>query len=241
MSGEELPPLKSTQGRTCVSKCHEKDVSYFHPVILSAISNKFRNSCAIYPVYVRNDMHELDMIFDDECRVEDNKDHQLPDELDSVLLSFNFNPKDFLVGVYDLKSFDDVIYWTLENKDLPFNTIKRVHNCAWKAYGNKFKYLSGEVLEYYYDLAKIHWLRDYINEIRKRYSFEITSRISPSNELYDVILNRYFDYDFFVQALKDYIENNAKQWDKIVSHYGGIKNFVFDKLIGLIDKDMGIE
>ncbi len=153
------------------------------------------------------------MIYADTCRLEDNHIYQPPDELESLLLSFYFNPADFLTSIYDLHSFDQVIYWTLENNHLPFNTIKRVHNCAWKVYGSRMEEISSGVIDYYYDIAKLHWLKDYAKIIQNKYSFNFVTKQNFNNinntqeEIYEILATKYFDYNFFQQTSKNMFMN----------------------------------
>ena len=251
----EKLPLKSINNRRCLTKCYPKNEHYLHPTILTVIAAD-QNSCAIDPTYSKNS----NIIYNDICRLEDNKTYEPPNELESILLDFYFNPQDFLINMYNLYSFDQVIYWTLENDELPFDTIKRVHNCAWKAYGNKIENLSDYVLDYYYDLAKNHWMYDYIKLLRNKYSFNVTTneinfKLDQDNrniksdldtldenititllEIYNIIINKFFDYAFFAKIVKKYVNTYKDIWDSIESHYGKLKNFVYNELLMNIEK-----
>ena len=231
--------LKSVNGRKCLSKCYGKGVSYLHPIFMNSIvSNTNNNSCAIYPIYSK-DADFLGMHVSDTCRIEDNKNFKPPDELESMLLSFYFNSYDFLSTIYDLNSFDEVIHWTINNSFLPFDTIRRVHNCAWKAFGSKTDELSSNVLDYYYDIAKSHWLKDYAKTITKNYSFELITKKDITNSLTEteeILESKFFSYNFFLASLRSYINENQDEWDTIPSHYGAIKNYLFQKLVEKLNK-----
>jgi hypothetical protein len=242
----EKLPLKSISGRRCLTKCYPKGEAYFHPVYLTGIINKVDNSCAIDPIPSMEPQHQEEdgMLTVDACRLADNKIYQPPDELESTLLSFYFNPRDFLANIYSLYSFDQVIYWTLENDYLPFDTVKRVHNCAWKVFGNKIEELSTGVLEYYFDISKTHWLRDYVKIIQNEYSFNLvteksTDKISNAfTETYNIIASRFYTYTFFINALKRYVYEFQDQWELIKSHYGNIKKYIFVQLIEHIENKL---
>lgn len=245
IDSKEKMPLKSINGRRCLSRCYPRGSVYLHPVILQTISDSTKNSCAVDPVYSKDaeNYPGYDLIFVDKCRIEDNKTHQEPNELESILLSFYFNPSDFLVEIYGLNTFDQVIYWTLENDHLPTNTIKRVHNCAWRVYGDKIDELSGNVLDYYYDIAKLHWLRDYAKIIKNKYSFDVITKKSvaqvtdsgPDNEIYQILSKTFFSYEFFVKAIKRYVYEHQDQWESIDSHYSLIKKYILASLVERID------
>ena len=232
-------PLKSINGRRCLSKCHPKGATYLHPTFLTEITTNV-DSCAIDPIYSKEAEYQ-GMISADACRLDDNRIFQPPDELESMLLTFYFNPYDFLTTIYGLNSFEEVIYWTLENDYLPFDTIKRIHNCAWKVFGNRPEELSTTVFEYYYDIAKMHWLRDYAELIEKKYSFDLTTnKINVGNaidEIYSILLSKFFNYNFFISAIKRYIYEYQDQWEEIYSHYGNLKKYIFDQLINYIEKE----
>jgi len=242
---KEKLPLKSINGRRCLTKCYPKSVTYLHPVILTGIVEKKNNSCAIDPVHSKDPQfyREHDMIFADRCRIEDNTIYQPPDELESILLSFYFNPNDFLAGIYGLHSFDQVIYWTLENDHLPFYTIKRVHNCAWKVFGDKIEELSNTVLDYYFDISRTYWLRDYAKIIQNEYSFNLVTT-KPTNEIldgleetYQILYSEFYTYDFFVNAIKRYVYEFQDKWDIIETHYNRIKKYIFNQLVEHIENE----
>ena len=249
ISGKKFP-LKSINGRRCLTKCYSKGVSYLHPTILTGIKDSIYNTCAIDPFYSREILSETEpsyekgvgLQFIDKCRIEDNKIYQPPNELESILLSYYFNPNDFLVNIYGLHSFDQVIYWTLENDYLPFDTIKRVHNCSWKAYGNKIEAISGTVLDYYYDMAKNRWLYDYVRVIQNKYSFNLVSEKTDVSdaigEIYKIVSSKFFDYDFFATALKRYVYQYQDEWESIDSHYKKIKYFIFQQLVEHIEQEL---
>ena len=207
-------------------------------------------SCAIEPVYT-DDVHykaSYDMILTDKCRIEDNKWYKLPDELASTLLSFYFNANEFLIGVYGIHSFDETIVWTIENEQLPFDTIKRVHNCAWKVHGNKLDELSNVVLEYYYLIAKQYWLHDYVDHLLAKYAFSFIPRnnntvtattANARAEVYHIVLDQFFTYHFFITTVKKFVLEYQDQWENIDSPYKMLKNYVFDKLLRLIEEKQG--
>lgn len=245
-------PLKSINGRRCLTKCYPKGEVSVHPIILTGITLDTNNYCSIDPVYSKDPSlytqssaeKEFNMIFVDTCRLEDNKIYQPPDEKESFLLSFYFNPNDFLINLYNIHSFEEAIYWTLENDHLPFDTIRRVHNCAWKVHGNKIESLTSTVIDYYYNLAKEKWLRDYAKIIRNKYSFSFISdeKIddlgSNLDNIYQIIATKFFSYSFFSQAIRRYVYQYQDEWEEIISHYGKLKNFIFNQLIDYLENKL---
>ena len=236
--GKKKIPLRSTNGQRCLTKCYSKGTTYLHPILLTGVKDSLYDTCAVEPIHNKDPRYikENDIILVDKCHLQDNMAYQLPNELDSILLSFYFNPRSFLESIYGVHSFDDVIYWTLENDYLPFDTIKRVHNCAWKVYGNKIEELSNIVLEYYYGVATDHWMKDYLKDIQNNYSFEVQSS-KPSDEISEnqqqemkEIISKIFTYNFFVTSLKKYIYEFEDKWELIDSHYSHIKKYILNQL-----------
>nr|AEX62725.1 hypothetical protein mv_L520 [Moumouvirus Monve] len=233
-------PLRSINGRKCLTKCYPKGTTYFHPILLTGVAEISKDSCAIEPVHTKNPIYfrENDIIYADTCNLDDNKTHIIPNELESVLLSFYFNPGDFLSGIYNLHTFDDVIYWTLENDYLPFNTIKRVHDCAWKFFGPKFNNLSSTVLEYYYNISKTYWLREYSEKLQNNYSINLISDDNLktqdldnlSDEFYNIISAKIYNYNYFIELIKKYFDEFTDKWDMVKSHYTNLKKFIFEQI-----------
>lgn len=236
-SANETLSLNSINGRRCLSKCYPKGTTYLHPIFLTGISSQ-TDTCAIYPTY-SEDAQFYGMLVADKCNLGDNEKYKIPSDLESILTSFYFSPYDFLTGIYGLHSFDEVVRWTLENDYLPFDTIKRVHNCAWKVFGKHLEEISNIVVEYYYDISKTYWLKDYTKTIQKKYSFDLvknTGTISNTfEEMYEIVLSKFFTYPFFTSAIKKYIKKNKNQWDTIYSHYDEIKKYVFHLLVKNIE------
>lgn len=245
--------LRSIHGRRCISKCYPKNGVYLHPLLLTTVKDPYHNSCAIEPVHSRDPRYvrENDMILADTCNLEDNKTHIEPDELESILLSFNFQPRDFLSGIYDLHTFDDVIYWTLENDYLPFGTIKRVHDCAWKVFGNNLTNLSTGVFEYYFDISQNYWLKDYVVLLENNFSFNfVKSKGTPDtkdtqdtentsdtlDEIYHIVRGKFYTYEFFVNCVKKYVKQYQNIWEEIPSHYDNLKNYICECLSKYINE-----
>jgi hypothetical protein len=239
-------PLKSINNRRCLTECNPANTIYFHPIILTGVVDPMYNTCGIDPVY---DIKGDEMKYTDACRLEDNSKFELPTELSAIFMNFDFHYRDFLANMYGLHSFDQVIFWTMENDYLPFDTIKRVHNCAWKAYGNKIENLSDKVFEYYYDLIKRFWIKDYYKILSKKFSFHVTNdnrirvtkvkpgtNTSTDDRLYEMIVFYYFNYSYFIRVLKKYLKTYQAVWDDVDSHYGNLKKFCFKYLVANVKK-----
>jgi hypothetical protein len=134
----------------CLTPCYPPNKSYLHPYFLELLHVKNASTCGVF--YAKEyDTGKTTFQPIDECAY--NPDVETDD--DNVLAYmpiFEFNYTDFLNKVYGITNFDDVINWTNNNTHLSKYTIIRVHNCAWKGYGNELENISDTVVEYYYDL-----------------------------------------------------------------------------------------
>ncbi len=228
---DEKLPLRALNGDKCLTKCYPKEHPYLHPIILTKIRAPNKNSCAIDPKVGTEYYYDYGI-----CRLEDNLTYKIPSEKESILLNFYFNPHEFLADIYDLHSFSEVINWTIENSLSHFETIKRVHNAAWKAYGSKLENISEMVIRFYYGIAKNNWMKDYLDLIEKKYSFDIlaiskTTRVDSIFKAHDIIISNFFSEDFFAQIIKKYVDTFKDKWIQIESHYGNLKKFTYKCLI----------
>ena len=131
----------------------------------------------------------------------------------------------------------------LENDHLPFDTVKRVHNCAWKVYGNKIEELSSTVTDYYFEISRTYWLKDYTKIIQNDYSFDFVSKKPMENitggidETYDILYLKFYTYEFFTSVIKRYVYEYEDKWELIESHYLNFKKYVFNQLVEHIEEN----
>src|SRR5208282_1551524 len=87
-------PLKSISGENCLTECHKKGEWYLNPVTLDPIINYTNSSCAIIPIPKGDSFYKWST-----CRFEDNAIYHAPSEKDSMLLTFHFDPYEFLTEI----------------------------------------------------------------------------------------------------------------------------------------------
>jgi hypothetical protein len=244
--------LVSKNNYKCLTKCTEKNTLYTHPVLNLNVLNETANTCAVEPFYsksstIRGSQLER-LIAYDECDLNDNKNFVPIRNLTALLFNMKFDPTDFLISLYNIHSFDQTIYWTMENSYLPYYTIKRVHDISWKVYGKDIINLSDKVFDYYYNLIKNKWYPEIVPKILKKFIFKMTSNeklhvdkkknISDesSPDIDSIIFNNYFIYQTFVKMIKKYIKIYKDDWDVIMSHYDNLQQFFFKYLVHIIKK-----
>ena len=232
--------LRSKTGEICITKCKEKNEQFVHPLTLQSIKEN-RNLCAIFPtqkpvIIPKSDSQLLYIDATnpwviDECDTGDNDKYYAPDEIKMFLLTSNFDPGTFLKNIYNIKSFEDTIKWTLENNKFPFETIRRVHDCAWKVHGKNMENIPIIVYKYYYEIATNKWLNDYLSVIEQKYSFDIVN-----GKISEAILTNILTYDNFIAIIKKYVSSEQDKWENIISHYSYIKNYVLNFVIEELEK-----
>ena len=241
----DKPPLRTVDGKKCLTKCIPANTRFIHPSLLSALSQSY-DYCSIDITYDNNDKpvdtERETARTSGKCNLEDNEKYRLPDEQLNILSRFNFDAVDLLVNIYNIHTFDDAIYWTLDNDHLPFYTIKRVHDCSWKVHGFKWSNITNVVIDYYYDIACNHWIKDYVRVIKHHYSFDIIAKHDPTNTksgdelIKDIILYKFFSMEFFSKCLRDFVDSNSKNISYIGSPYNTIKEYIYNRLVELITK-----
>lgn len=229
--------LQTDDEEECLTKCYVKGEKIFHPRTLTFKTAEFDGTCAIEP----HKEHDIEKISKGQFVVETgqcilNSSLAYPDER-TIMMSYYFDPVFFITIFYNLKTFNAVIRWTNDNAESYFATINRVHNCAWHIFGRNKDNVTDIVLKYYYQLAVKKWMPIYIENLSKKYSFAITSdNITNSNdptsgELSQIIIKKFFSYEFFVSVMNKYIDTIKRDTDqRVKKHYRLIKNFVYEHL-----------
>lgn len=168
------------------------------------------------------------------------------------MLSYNFSVEFFLSGIYNFSIFDDVIVFSQDNEFI-YNplTIRRIHNCAWRLYGENKDNITPSVLNYYYDIAIKTWMNEYMDLISKKYAFNLSIdsdilQISRSGntdngdqsdqKIQEIINVNLLSYEFFASIINMYLDKNHGSMKDIKNHYLKIKNFVYRQLVRSIEK-----
>jgi hypothetical protein len=226
----------SKSGKRCITKCHLKGTSVIHPYWLSPVSRYDHDFCLVIPYEdIDTTTGKKIMEFQDGCDQEQNKYYTGSSEMERLLmLQIIFIPNDFLKTFYNINSFNDAIEWSKANTHLPFGTIRRVHNCSWKAFGYKSSEVSYDVVQYYHTLVTNNWINDYIIKIEKDISVKINRDKSFKNNeefIRHYILSNILIISNFESILKKYIETYYDTWIDIESHYLNLKLFIYQEII----------
>lgn len=216
-----MEPLRSVKDEDCLTRCYPQYTEYLHPMFLKdTIDNQ--SSCAIFPVAKENG---TGMVFTRHCKLEHNNEFKIPDQNIFSMTGFNISSNTFLKIVYNIHNFDDSIKWIDINSTVPFDTIKRIHDCSWAAHGYKTSYLSESVYEHYYNLCNKYWIKEYLEKYKK---------IFPDTKDIKDKFKATMSYIFFISMIKDYVKKNRDNWDSIESHYDNLKQYIFERMIKFI-------
>lgn len=197
-----------------------------HPISIQGIVSNDGNVCAIAPILDE----DADTKWWDSCELEDNNTHELPDIKQNLMLSFRFNPEEFLRYVYAITTFDDAIYWSLDNDDYPQDTIKRVLNSAWLAFGNTDS-ITDVVVTYYRDIITNQWIEAYIYKLREDHEFTI------EGDLKETLTKDYLTKPFIAKALKQFLKR--KDWREYYDYHIAVIWFVYHEMVNkMSNKDI---
>lgn len=228
--------LKSHDGNKCLTSCNVKGSKYLHPILMTDFESG-DNSCAVSSLNTKNTkrIRKIDSWFE-KCDPSNNNNSQDVDEIENIMSGFLITAYDLINDVYELKTFDDVIRWLIDNSKKNKLTLARIHNCAWKVYGMKHDEITNLVTSYYYNLSLSDWLPGFIDDVKKEYSFNliINKNYHPTS-LSDIIKNEFYTHNFFTRTLQKYIYSYEDQWHRIDQHFTHIKSFVFSTLVDEIN------
>jgi hypothetical protein len=259
----EKYPL-SKNGRQCISICHNANTSIIHPLSMAKVTAPV-SYCAIMPILDKFGRQQQI----DECNVDDNKtesnidssntEHKWTNILFNIINpTIDFNHADFLIKYYGIETLEYALSWHLEHYEYPKNNVKRIVNCAWKAFGINILHdpdsygLTDTIVDYYSNFIKYEWIPDFIYRLDKDYkiiikndNISIVKYENYNNNIdhnYDEIKKHLIETMSFSfiknnlhEFLKKYTEDRNK-WFSIKSHSTKIKNYMFYKLEKLLQE-----
>lgn len=217
--------VKTIHNDTCITKCIPPLTTYLHPLTLELI-NINNNTCATYQISKKENEEEKNN--ENVCKLKDNDDNIFYNEKELILSPYNLNNEDFLLNVYNIKSFDDVIKWSEENNYIVNNTFKRINKCAWSAYGLKQEIITLQVIKYYYIFFIKNWMNTFMEKIKNDYEFQI---LNDSEDVKMMIVDNYISLDDFDKIITSFINEYRDKWDIINDHFALLNNYIYQKII----------
>ena len=220
------------KGNVCISRCYDKNENIFmHPLLFNPIETvemdkEAPNLCAIVPISIEPVTYE---IFDAsnkktsiyaKCKLKNNEYIDENTEINNFLQPHFVDPSNFLKEIYNLNSFDDVIKFSNDNTELSNSTIKRLHSCAWKVYGNNHNEITDDVIYYYYDIVNKYWKKIFFNTIKLK-----KQNITKED------INNIITINFVSQCIFNYINDTNDKWHLFDLHIHRIRKYIFEKII----------
>jgi hypothetical protein len=139
----------------CISNCIKKETLYIHPITSAYVFNTTgRDICLIDPYIDENKKIQYFKTCEYD-EVIDKNTFFIPD--------ININCAFFLKLIYNLQSFEQVISWVKEYKDLPYYTKVRILNCSWKLYFDEIRSELYTTSTFYKYFINTYWKQDLID------------------------------------------------------------------------------
>lgn len=239
---------KSKNNFQCLGPCFKENTRILHPVTFEYIKadNPF---CAVNQ-WVTEENGEKNYKITDDCNNVSKNINYDDVSLDIFLPTIHFDNTQFLKVNYQLHSFKETIEWANKNKNLiPFNTIKRVLGCSWKAYGLNLKYIHDDIIDLYVYISKTIWIKDiykrigkyvYLNNNNIVFKKKENSDTHNQKEKVNFIILKLITPGIISKFLTKYIKQYEKSWDDIVSHSDNIKqeyiNYIEKKITSITKK-----
>lgn len=218
---------KSKSGFRCLGPCNKPGEWIIHPITLEYVVNKDHPFCPVNEWV--DDNGEKKSV--DQCYNVSNKSAK---DMSVVVPDVRFSTEQFLKLYYKLFSFEQVIQWAEDNKNLPYKTMKRILDCALDSdvYLDEFDVLDDRTMDVFIRIAKTHWIKDiynrtskYINVLNSKISLK-RNKLSPEDnkvERMNFLINKFINYNHMSKFITGYLDKHKSRWDDTQSHMSAMK------------------
>jgi hypothetical protein len=199
---------KSKNNFQCLGPCYEKGTFIIHPVTLEYTTDTLHPFCAVNEwEYTNPETGKKEMRINDVCFNPTSKDNISAKELEMniILPKMDFSCEHFLKIYYDIFSMETAIEWVDSNKHVPYYSVQRIMDCAWKAYGLKSQeyILDDRIIIYYTNLLKSRWFKEVYEYIASYISVD-DGKIFFSEGDSDMEKMREIKENFLIEKLINY-------------------------------------
>jgi hypothetical protein len=242
----------NSSSSNCIGPCYPANQFILHPITLQPTTNT-HSFCPIVPR--KNKFGQVS--WNEECKKVPSKIEETDEmKLNFVLPKLIFDPQEFLKMYYSVYALDDAVLWYSHHADVPYNTIKRIMDCALKSYG-QLELGNSEPSDSMVELTKFfilnYWFDTYfkllspILKIKTINNMEqITLREEPKDKLYTVqqklavksLIEPELTTLLLIKILKKYVQHYDEIWTIMSSHFHKLKKiayfFIKQKLIKML-------
>jgi hypothetical protein len=234
---------KSLHDHQCLGPCYEANTKIMHPVTFQFVTDIEHPFCPVTPWKDRFGKTWIT----DKCPI---ATHKL--EEDVLLSSFfvtpkvEFNSSQFLKMYYSISSFEDIVLWYNDNTGVPYNTIRRILDAGWKAYGLEYKDKepSELILDFLIIFIKLFWMPSFYQKLSPYMKVDNEGKIKVSeNKTEKNSENKYeqkdkkmdfliylIDREFLKKTLQAYIDRYQDKWNEVPSHMKKIRAFLYNQI-----------
>lgn len=232
----------------CIGPCYPGGMEVLHPITLEYITYN-EPFCPTAPW-----RHKLGGIWRHERCNKVTYKPDGPDEVESnfIIPKFVFNPDEFLKIYYRMFSIDDAVLWYNENPDVPYQTIRRIMDCALKVHGIDELYTREAsdlmveftkfmILNYWFDLYFVNLTPHlqiidekiiFLKEPDKDNKLDAQQKILIKSNIEKLLTNL-----FVVKSLKKFVKHYKEEWFSMSNHTKKLQKSMLASIIHELSKE----
>lgn len=245
-------PMSITKNK-CIGPCYPANTPILHPITLQLTSNS-KPFCPIQPLLNKFQastqqqlLHGRAQIIDECSKITSTGQY----EQNFITPKIEFDTTKFLILYYSIQSLDDAVIWYNNNASVPYNTIKRIMDCALKIYGIEelqekpatdfmIEFTKFMILEYWFDkyLIKFASLITLTETKTDQYSIQLItnledneSKIHSFNKSQKLFMKHTIESLLTTllirRILKKYCEYYKDQWQTMDNHLSKLSKIAF--------------
>ncbi len=198
----------------CIGPCYPPNTTILHPITLQLIDNTNYSFCPINPWKDKlNRIHNVTVCSKPTVDIE-YKDI----EQDYILPELAFDPAEFLIINYNIRSLEEAVLWYNKHLTIPYKTIKRIMDCALLAHGlEELKISSDYMIDFTKYMIMEHWFDDYYKLLTTDKNKSIIKK-----QINDILTSL-----LLTRILTKYAQNYKNTWNTITSHLNKLKRVAF--------------
>lgn len=224
---------KSKKNLQCLGPCYKKNTVAHHPIYIDEKYAKDFNFCHTNEYFIDKDNKRTFKLLDECGKAE--TDEVLSNSINLLIPIIHFNNGNFLKVYYNIHSFREAVTWVNNKQFAEYNTIRRILDSAWNAYGQDLDYIDDDIVDLYIKITKKYWthylytiLCKYIVIVDNKFKLD-GSETKPCKdngrkiEKINFIVNKFITHNNLHNFLLKYIKSDTEKWTDVNSHTNTIK------------------